>query len=128
MRITDDNFLVFCMHHYDNPHCADIKEFEEDVKRIRKLKRFFRKYELTGELDDRQIMNQMVVIYNVFGARGTDILFLKLGEYSSFMIPFMKALNYLPAYICINNRVIHLKVIETDAKVEAAVKNILRGS
>ena len=42
-EITKDNWLLFAQQNYDNPTLEDEKEFYEDIKRIRYLKRLFRK-------------------------------------------------------------------------------------
>jgi hypothetical protein len=41
-------------------------EFHDDLKRIRYIKRLFRKYKDTGELKERLIINHLVVLYNTF--------------------------------------------------------------
>ena len=30
-ELTSENYLMFALLHYDNPHCVDIKEYFEDV-------------------------------------------------------------------------------------------------
>lgn len=128
MRISDDNFTIFCMHHYDNVHCVDISELEEDLRRIKALRKLFKRYKLTGELRNRVILNNFVIMYNVFGSRATDILFLKLEEYSSYMVPYMKTLNYLPATLSVNGRTITTSSIEADAEIEEQIQELLKGA
>jgi len=43
-ELTEDNFSMYALRHYDNPSCKGIAEFEDDLKRFRYLKRLFRKY------------------------------------------------------------------------------------
>jgi hypothetical protein len=38
-EITKENWLLFAQHNYDNPTLEDEKEFYEDIKRIRYLKK-----------------------------------------------------------------------------------------
>ena len=40
-------------------------DFEEDMKRFKYLKRLFRRYERTSVLNDRLILNHLIVLYNV---------------------------------------------------------------
>ena len=56
-EITKDNWLLFAQQNYDNPTLEDEKEFYEDIKRIRYLKRLFRKYTVTGNLKVRLLVN-----------------------------------------------------------------------
>ena len=48
--LNDGNFLIYAAKCYDRPHMLQ-SEFEEDVNRIKYIKRLFRKYRQTGELD-----------------------------------------------------------------------------
>jgi len=81
-NLTDENFQLFAMKSYENPQCTDLLEFHDDLKRIRYIKRLFKKYRETGDLKERLILNHFLVLYNMFEARGmTRILFLKLEEH-----------------------------------------------
>ena len=42
--ITPENWLMFAMHNYDTPQCEGEEEFQEDIKRLKYLKRLFKKY------------------------------------------------------------------------------------
>ena len=33
-KLTEDNFLLYAMHHYDNMQCQTVQEFEEDLNSI----------------------------------------------------------------------------------------------
>ena len=124
MRLTRDNFVVFCMHHYDNPHCSDIAEFEEDLRRLRALKKLFKRYKLIGELRERIILNQIIVMYNLFGSAATDIMYHKLEEYADVLIPFISFLNKLPKEIYVNNTRIVLSEIKTDPTIEPILSSL----
>ena len=65
-NLTEDNFLLYAMKFYDNPHCMDVEEFNDDLKRIRYIKRLFKKYRETGELKERLVLNHLVVLYNMW--------------------------------------------------------------
>ena len=71
MKIFDTlnrkNFEMFAAQNYTNPECLDVEEFKEDLARFKYLKRLLRRYELTGDLQERLILNHLIVIYNVFG-------------------------------------------------------------
>jgi len=96
--LDDKNFINYAMRHYDNPECKSIEEFQEDLSRTKYIKRLFRKYQATGELKERLLLNHMTVIYNVFGIEAaTNILFHKIEEdFWPIMKTFMVYLDYFP--------------------------------
>jgi hypothetical protein len=96
MKLTEDNFLIYAMHHYDNPQCHSIEEFEEDLRRFLYLKKLFSRYKNNGELRERLILNHIIVLYNIFGEATTDMLYFKLEEYESSLTTFLVYLNRLP--------------------------------
>ena len=49
-KITSDNVLMYAIRNYTNPHCEGEKEFEDDLKRFKYIKRLLRKYYDTGVL------------------------------------------------------------------------------
>jgi len=94
-NLTDNNFQLFAMKYYNNPHCTDMLEFHDDLKRIRYIKRLFRKYKETGELKERLIVNHLVVLYNTFDPMAmTRMLVLKLKDYLDCLKPFLMLLSY----------------------------------
>lgn len=97
MKLTEDNFLLYAMHYYDNIQCHSIEEFEEDLRRFLYLKKLFSRYKNNGELRERLILNHIIVLYNIFGEATTDMLFFKLEkEYESSLATFLVYLNRLP--------------------------------
>ena len=75
-EITKDNWLLFAQQNYDNPTLEKEVEFFDDIKRFKYLKRLFRKYEITGEIKIRLILNHLIVLQNVFGAEVAVTLLL----------------------------------------------------
>lgn len=95
--LSDSTFLLYAAKHYDNPHCFDMSEFNEDMNRFKYIKRLFNRYKETGELKERLILNHIIVIYNLFGVdAATKMLFFKLGKYMECLKPFLIMLNYMP--------------------------------
>jgi hypothetical protein len=93
--LNNGNFNMFAMKYYTNPHCTDLLEFQDDLKRIRYIKRLFKKYRQSGELKERLIINHLVVIYNMFEPRAaTRMLMFKLDEYLDYLKPFLMMLSY----------------------------------
>lgn len=99
--LTDDNYILFAMKHYSNPQCVSYQEFEEDMNRIKYLKRLLRKYKSTGLLRERLILNHIIILYNMFGIEATSrLLFARIEEeLHPYLKPFIVYLNYLPSSI-----------------------------
>lgn len=96
-KLDETNFFLYAAKHYDNPYCYDTLEFYDDLNRFKYLKRLFSRYEETGELKERLILNHLTVIYNIFGVEpATRMLFLKLKDYHKYLKPFLVLLNYMP--------------------------------
>jgi len=127
-KLDETNFLLYCAKYYDNPQCFDTLEFYDDLKRIKYIKRLFNKYQETGELKERLILNHIVVLCNVFGpVHAGRILFFKLPEFYEYLKPFLEFLGYMPSFI--NNigfipKNISNKEIISDKNIEDALRNI----
>ena len=82
-----------------NHKCLDEEEFFEDLNRFKYLKRLMNKYEQSGELSERLILNHLIVILNVFGEEaGIEMLALRIdlkhwNALKPFLI-FLKAIEY----------------------------------
>jgi hypothetical protein len=99
-NLTDENALVYAAKNYDNPHFFDTIEFYEDLSRFKYIKKLFTRYSETGEINERLVLNHLIVIYNVFGVEAaTRLLFLRMKEYGSYLKPFLLLLNYCPDVI-----------------------------
>lgn len=99
-NLTEDNFLLYAMHHYDNPQCHSIQEFEEDLKRFLYLKKLVTRYTNTDKLRERLILNHIIVLYNVFGDAATNMLFFKIPEkYWNILVTFLIYLERMPETI-----------------------------
>ena len=61
---------------YDNPQCEGEKEFEDDLKRFKYIKRLLRRYYDTGVLKERLLLNHLIVLNNVFSMEAATTLLL----------------------------------------------------
>lgn len=97
-KLTNKNFELFASHHYNNPECTEIEEFKDDLRRFKYLKRLLRRYEMTGDLQERLILNHIIVIYNVFGIKAANrMMWFKVEEeHFSALKTFLIFLHYLP--------------------------------
>lgn len=95
--LNEDNFVLFASRNYDNPQCMSTEEFYHDLNRFKYLKRLLKRYTQNDDLQERLILNHLVVIYNVFGIEGANrMMFYKLEEeYWSSIKTFLIFLNYL---------------------------------
>lgn len=97
-ELNDDNIVNFAMKNYDNPSCKNIEEFQEDFNRIKYIKRLFNRYQSSGILRERLILNHIITFYNVFGLNAaTRMLFNKIDEnHYPLLKTFLTYLNYCP--------------------------------
>ena len=106
LDLTEENFTLYAIKHYDNPACKGIAEFNDDLKRFRYLKRLFNKYTAGKDLKERLILNHLVVIYNLFGAEAaTKMLFFKVdrefwSQLKTFLV-FLHCCNWGKSYFSI---------------------------
>jgi hypothetical protein len=96
-ELNDENFILYASRYYDNPQCTSVEEFYQDLKRIKYLKKLFRRYLENDELKERLILNHLVVIYNVFGIEAANrMMFFKMEEkYWPILKTFLVYLHYL---------------------------------
>jgi len=86
------------MKSYSNPLCTGITEFQEDMLRIKYIKRLLFKFKKTGILKTRLILNHIIVFQNMFGVEAcVRIMFFKIPkELHEPLKSFFLYLNYIP--------------------------------
>ena len=94
--VNEDNFVLFAAKHYNNPQCYDTEEFYDDLNRFKYIKRLFNRFEQTGELKERLILNHILILYNIFGNAATLMLFVKLKGHYPLLKPFLVLINRMP--------------------------------
>jgi len=122
-ELTNENYLMFALLHYDNPHCVDIKEYFEDVRKLKYIKRLFNRYKEDGVMKERLILNHLISFYNVFeNVAATRLLFFRVGEeYYSLLKTFLVFLNKMPEQI---NEKLYSDSIQLDGKVIELLRKI----
>ena len=94
--LTNDNYMLFAMKHYDNPQSVTYDDFQEDMMRFKYLKRLFGRYVKSGVLRNHLILNHLIVLVNVFGEAAIPLLIFKIEmEYWSIMKSYLLYLNRL---------------------------------
>ena len=110
-RITSENVIMYAIKHYDNPQCEGEKEFQDDLKRFKYIKRLLRKYYDTSILKERLLLNHIIVLRNVFGPEACATLLIHKIQHEH-----LSALKAFCIYLNIM-REDELKIIETDSFV-----------
>jgi hypothetical protein len=120
-KLSENNFLLYAMNHYDNPQCHSLAEFEEDIKRFLYLKKLISRYKNNTELRERLILNHIIVLYNVFGEHATRMLFFKIEEsHWDTLVTFLLYLNRMPEEIAEYN------IVLSDVKLDEVIISALR--
>lgn len=123
--LSDDNFITYAMRNYDTGHPTSLKEFYQDLLRIKYLKRLLKHYNEKGSLKPRLILNHIIVLYNVFGAEAaTRILFQKSEEeLLPVLVPFIAYLGFLPPIVdSVNGKKIDTSKIDLNIDVVNELK------
>lgn len=111
--LTDKNFLLYAAQNYDNPSCHDTKEWIEDIRRIKYVKKLITRYIESGNLKERLILNHLIVLSNIFPPEPLcRILYLKMQPQMPYLKPFLIMMGVLPRFI---HNVKELNRIDTDS-------------
>ena len=122
-ELTNENYLMFALLHYDNAQCVDIKEYFEDVRKLKYIKRLFNRYKEDGVLKERLILNHLISFYNVFdNEAATRLLFFRVGkEYYPLLKTFLVYLNRMPVQV---NEELYSSDIDMDEQVIQTLRKI----
>lgn len=122
MRVFDElnesNFSLYAANNYNNPSCMDVEEFNDDLARFKYIKRLLRKYKQSGEIQERLVLNHLIILYNVFGVEAANrMVFYKLEkELWPQLKTFLVYLNYLKEN--------EYKDIQVDINIAVKLNNI----
>ena len=98
-ELNEDNYIMFAIKHYENPHAVTQEDFYEDLKRFKWIKRLLKRYQSTGTLKSHLLINHFIILYNVFGEAATPLLFFKIDrELWPVVKTFVVYLGRLPEY------------------------------
>lgn len=122
--ITEKNIEQYLKDNYDG---YSELEFQEDISRIKHIKKLVTRYITYGpdELRERLILNHLIILNNVFGPHVTTrMIFLKMADILSYIKPFLLLLNILPDKVFnINTE----SVIDTnEIKMDTHIVEVLR--
>ena len=124
-NLNAKNFVLYAAKHYDNPGCESIEEFHDDLNRFKYIKRLFTKYQETGEIKERLVLNHLIALYNLFGAVPTTrMLFFKLEGNWELLKPFLIYLGYMPERLYEIGQ--HAVIIDSNISLDDEIVNRLR--
>ena len=102
-ELSSDNWMMYASKHYKNVQCTSVEEFYDDLQRFKYLKRLFKRYFNNGDLQERLILNHIIVLNNVFGIESSNkMLFYKIdNDHWPVLKTFLVYLNFISesAYI-----------------------------
>ena len=96
-ELNDDNWMMYASKYYKNIQCTSVEEFYDDLQRFKYLKRLFKRYLNNDDLQERLILNHIIVLNNVFGIEETNkMLFYKIDKDQWHILKtFLVYLNFL---------------------------------
>lgn len=98
-ELNENNYLLFAIKFYDNPQSLTKEDFEDDLKRIKYVKRLLKRYKNTGVLKTHLILNHLIVLFNVFNDATVSLLFYNLEkDLWPSLKSFLIFLNRVPEY------------------------------
>jgi hypothetical protein len=98
-ELNESNYLLFAIKFYDNPQAVTKDDFDDDLKRIKYIKRLLKRYKNTGELKTHLILNHLTVLFNVFNDATVPLLFYNLEkDLWSYIKSFLVFLKRIPEY------------------------------
>lgn len=122
LTLTNNNFLLYAVKHYENPQCMGMREFSDDLKRFKYIKKLLKRYGRTGIINEKLVLNHLILLHNVFDEALIPMLFFKFEEcYWSQLKTFLVFLNYIP-----DNYIVRGVVFETDITLDTTIINKLR--
>lgn len=111
----DTNFIKYCLQNYKTPY-FNKQEFDNDINRLVILKKAFKRYDTSGKINIRLVLNNIIIIINVFGVEAANIvLFYRLG--SNYYSHIKTILEYIDSYIENN--------ITKDIDIDGNIKKLL---
>jgi hypothetical protein len=125
--LNEKNILLYAMQQYDSPdmELEGVNAFDTDWKHVKYIRRLLNRYQSTGEIKERLVLNHIIVLTNVFGIEGAvRILFAKMPSYQWDIVKtFLVYLAFMPKIV----RGIHgMDILESNITINADIAEKLR--
>ncbi len=103
-ELNESNYMLFAMKFYDNPQAVTKDDFDDDLKKIKYVKRLLKRYKNTGVLKTHLILNHIIVLFNVFNEATVPFIFYNMEEdlwpaIKSFLIYLKRVPEYPKSHI-----------------------------
>ena len=126
-NLNEKNTLLYAMQQYDSPdmELEGVNAFDTDWKHVKYIRRLLNRYQSTGEIKERLVLNHIIVLTNVFGIEGAvRILFAKMPSYQWDIVKtFLVYLAFMPKIV----RGIHgMDILESNITINADIAEKLR--
>jgi hypothetical protein len=126
-NLNEKNILLYAMQQYDSPdmELEGVNAFDTDWKHVKYIRRLLNRYQSTGEIKERLVLNHIIVLTNVFGIEGAvRILFAKMPSYQWDIVKtFLVYLAFMPKIV----RGIHgMDILESNITINADIAEKLR--
>lgn len=79
-ELNKNNYMLFAIKFYNNPQALTIEDFEDDLKRIKYIKRLLKRYKNTSVIKVHLVLNHLIVLFNVFDEAAVPLLFYNMEE------------------------------------------------
>lgn len=126
MKLTTENFELYAAKYYDDKLNITTIEFQNDLRLFLYIKKLFTRFRHGEELNVRLILNHIIILYNIFGEKATNMLYLKLEGMESLLTPFILILNFLPEKIEYDDKVIYSCNIVMNQYVISELRKIIK--
>ena len=123
-NLTEQNFLLYAIKCYETPNCI-MSEFSDDLKKIKYIKRLFRKYKISRTIKERLILNHIICLGNVFGVEAaTRLLFFRVDPKDYDVLKtFLIYLEYMPDTV---RGIAGINIKDSDIPVDLSLAKKLR--
>jgi len=103
IKLTEENYIAYCMKFYDNNQCNTIEEFEQDLYRLICIKKIIDRYIASGKVNIRLLLNHIIVLHNAFDIIVPELLRVKLPEHHLPVVkPILVYLKYMESDTWVN--------------------------
>ena len=96
--LTDENFMLVAMKHYDNQQLNTIEEFQQDINRVFCVQKIVEKYlsNKSKTINIRLVLNHCIILQNSFPGIVGDMFYLKFPDhYKSVVKPVLHSIGVL---------------------------------
>lgn len=123
--LNSDNFLFLAIKFYQNPKCNGISDLKEDLSIFKNTNKHLNKYRETGELSERLLLNNIIILHNVWGQFTSKIIFFKIKKKNWPQIKTVLVyLDRMPEYIYDGERKVYSDEIPLDDELVARLREI----